>query len=132
MRLLLHICVIFGFQTIGTAPSQIAPRNDLATLKAIKQRMTQNLARIPNYTCLEVAEVRSEELYARAGDHEFRKRDPRALVGTGLIANGLFSLFTHDIFQTDVAVFQPRGEEEIEGRLALRFDFRVPAGKADY
>jgi hypothetical protein len=158
MRCFLHISVILGFWSMSLAPWQTTPPDGLVTLRAIRQKMTQNLARIPNYTCLEtirrdgrpperfvvaahgkpvpftrldvvrleVAEVAGAELYARAGDHAFSAPHPKDFVSSGLIGNGAFSSFTHEVFESEIAAFQPMREERIGGRAELRYDFRVP------
>jgi hypothetical protein len=130
---------------------------DVALLRDVKHRMSQNLARIPNYTCLEtivrgtrpseryviaapgrqvpfrkvdivrleVAEVNNHELFARAGEHNFESKDIAEFANGGLIGNGIFSLFAHDVFLTSIPVYQFIGEEEMDGLRLLRFDFRV-------
>ena len=120
--------------------------------------MKQNLARVPNYTCLEtisrgrhgperlvisvpgkqvpfrridvlrleVAEVGGSEYFAHAGEHNFEKKDIAEFANGGLIGNGMFSLFAHDVFLTDAPTFQFIGEVQMDGRSLLRYDFKVP------
>jgi hypothetical protein len=131
--------------------------HDLILLRNIKARMKQNLARVPNYTCLEtmvrtnrappsmivavpgksvpfrrtdvvrfeVAQVDGDELFAFPGNHDFRKMALRELATGGLIGNGSFSLLANDVFTANVAVYHFIGEEKLDGRALLRFDFRV-------
>ena len=138
--------------------------HDQALLRDIKLRMKQNLARVPNYTCLEtinrgtraperfvvsvpgkavpfrrsdvlrleVAEVSGEELYAHAGEHTFEKKDMLEFGNGGLIGNGMFTLFAHDIFTTSVPTYRFIGEEDMEGRTLIRFDFKVTPLQSGY
>jgi hypothetical protein len=75
---------------------------------------------------LEVAEVNGKELYAHAGEHNFEEREISEFGKGGLIGNGSFSLFAHDVFATNVPSYQFIGEEQMEGHALLRFDFTVP------
>jgi hypothetical protein len=75
---------------------------------------------------LEVAEVSGDELYAHAGEHNFEKREIAEFGKGGLIGNGAFSLFAHDIFVTSIPSYTFIGEERMDGRALLRFDFKVP------
>jgi hypothetical protein len=138
------------------AEEDLAP--DVLLLRDIKQRMRQNLTRIPNYTCLEtitrgqrapdrmvvavpgtkvpyrrtdivrieVAEVGRSELFARPGEHDFQKRELSEFVTGGLIGDGLFSSFANNVFLNTVATYKYRGDETLEGRSTLRFDYDVP------
>jgi hypothetical protein len=145
--------------TLGfPAPLRLAqlPR-DLVVVQNIKHRMQRNLARVPNYTCLEtmvrttrapdsmviavpgktvpfrkadivrfeVAEVDGDEFFAQPGNHDFNKMHLRELARGGLIGNGSFSLIAHDVFTTNVTVSHFIGEENMEGRMLLRYDYRV-------
>jgi hypothetical protein len=130
---------------------------DLFLVRNIKNRMRQNLARVPNYTCLEtmvrttrapssmiiaapgktvpfrkadvvrveVAEVDGDELFASPGNHDFKKMRVRELAHGGLIGNGSFSLIAHDVFTTNVAVAHFVGEEKMDERILLKYDYRV-------
>src|SRR4051812_10973316 len=103
---------------------------DVVQLSGIKRKMAQNLSHITNYTCLEtitreqqvpdrkpsrkpvrfhridvvrleVAEVGGDELFSRPGDNRFEKRGVSDLViGGGLMGNGTFSGFAHDVFNS--------------------------------
>ncbi len=75
---------------------------------------------------LEVAEVNGNELFARPGEHEFHRKEITELVPGGLMGNGIFSGFAHDVFSSDIATFKFAGEERIDGRQLLRYDYRIP------
>jgi len=124
-------------------------------LSNIKKKMAQNLSRIPNYTCLEtitreqqvpgrkpsarkpvpfhlidvvrleVAEISGDELFSRPGENKFEKRGLSDLVSGGLMGNGTFSGFAHDVFTSGIPKFQFAGEASLDGRTLLKYDFQV-------
>ena len=75
---------------------------------------------------LEVAEVGHDELFARAGEHNFSHREPSELAPGGLMGDGVFVLFAHNIFVADIATYKYRGEETLDGRRLVRFDYQIP------
>ena len=130
------------------AGAQVAP--ELLTLARIKQRMSENLQRLPNYTCtetierstrragsrrfqlldtmrLEVALVEGHELFAWPGAGRFEDREIKdfAPPGGGAIGNGNFALHARAVFLGRAPVFQFAGQENLNGRAMLSYDFRV-------
>jgi hypothetical protein len=125
-------------------------------LAQIRRHMTDNLARLPNYTCretiervrgqqgskhfnlldrlrLEVAYVSGRELYAWPGATRFDDRSIEELVGGGgAISSGGFAGHAQAVFTTDAPQFTWGGEEQRNGRRIARFDFQVPASKSRY
>lgn len=123
-------------------------------LARIKAHMSDELSRLPNYTCLETTNrfyrdvaaaghnpkplqpldiVRLEviytdhhEWYGEPGSRSLAEDDPASFIGSGMIGNGMFGITLHNIFLTDAAMFTPHGEETVKGRAALRYDFRLP------
>jgi hypothetical protein len=75
---------------------------------------------------LEVAEVDSDELYARAGEHNFEKKDIAEFGNGGLIGNGIFTLFARNIFASTNPTYKYVGEEDLDGHKLIRFDYMVP------
>jgi len=73
----------------------------------------------------EVAEVDGAELFAFPGNHDFRQMTLHELAATGLIGNGSFSILSNQVFNANKAEFHFAGEEKMDGRSLLRFDFRV-------
>jgi hypothetical protein len=109
--------------------------------------MTAVLQRQPNYTCtetvertrqvagnhsriedtlrLEVALVDGKEMFAWPGSKQFEDRELDDLVATGMFGNGNFAIYARILFLSNVAVFENRGETQLGGRPAWRYDFRV-------
>jgi hypothetical protein len=102
---------------------------------------------MPNYTCLETLSrfhketwmprlmpldtVRLEivysggkEWYGSPGERRLSANNPVDLVGSGMIGNGAFGMSLHNIIAGSDVTY--RGEEELRGRRALRYDFRLP------
>lgn len=119
-------------------------------LSRIKRHVAEELARLPDYTCLETAQryhkgpgastvlkpldtlrlevldTGDKELYAPPGSHTFQKDHPGEFTNTGLSGTGLFALYVRNLLVNDKGLFQYRGEERLGGRRAVRYDYRVP------
>jgi len=116
-------------------------------LPRIREKMTEVLLGQPNYTCtetvertrqvagsrsrvedtlrLEVALVEGREMFAWPGSKQFEDRELGDLVATGMFGNGNFGIYARILFLSDVAAFEDRGQTELGGRPAVRYDFRV-------
>jgi hypothetical protein len=130
------------------------PEQEVLLVRA-KQRMAENLARLPNYTCtqtierfrsqtpngrleffdrlrLEVALADRKELFAWPGAAKFEEADVRDFVRHGMIGTGNFALHAKALFVSREPTFTYVGEETLDGRRAVRFDFRAPQLTSDY
>jgi hypothetical protein len=124
-------------------------------LGRIQNVVSENLAHLPNFTCvetiersqrtprtkkyqlldnvrLEVALVGGKELYAWPGAARFEERDLRDMVGGGAIGTGDFALHAKAIYLSGAAEFSYEGEEEIQGKRAHKFHYRVPVERSGY
>lgn len=124
-------------------------------LARIRQRMTDNLAHLPDYTCrltierssrpaavkafsfvdrlrFEISYVGGKELFAWPGAEKFEEKGVFDLVPGGTAASGSFALHARAIFTTDAPTFEYRGEDAENGRKLLRWDFRVARDKSKY
>lgn len=130
-------------------PQDLSP--EVLMLARVKSHAREELARIPNYTCvevlqrfhktsgpkstmkpldtmqLEVAQIGGREMYSWLGDRNFKEDDPAAFIGSGMIGNGLFAAHLRSLFVAGSATFQYRGEEDLGGHSTLRYDFRLPS-----
>ena len=118
-------------------------------LARVKAHMREELARLPNCSCLETVHrdyqpaggkmrpldtVRLEvlysdhhELYASPGDRAFSDHEPIDFVGSGTIGNGHFALFLSEIASQGSSLsYEYKGEELLRGRRLARYDYRVP------
>jgi hypothetical protein len=128
---------------------------DLDTLTKIRTRMIFNLHHQPNYTCvetierssrpkpatklklvdtlrLEVALVDGKELFAWPGAKKFEDSDLSHMVTTGAIGNGNFGTHAQALFTTRSATFHYVGEQDFQGKKAIRFDYNVPQMLSGY
>jgi hypothetical protein len=142
---------IAAFLTLsaGAAAAQGLPP-EVILLSRVKAHMKDQVARLPNCTCLETITrfhkepgtasklkpldtVRLEVVYTNGGEwygspgaRNLSEGNPAAFIGTGMIANGVFAITLHNLFKADIATYAFRGEEAIEGRPAVKYDFRLP------
>ena len=124
-------------------------------LARIRNVVSGNLARLPDFTCLqtierserepgskrfrfldnirlEVALVEGKELYAWPGSPRFEERDLRDMVGGGAIGTGDFALHAKSIYLSGSARFTYQGTEELRGRRVHVFHYRVPMADSRY
>jgi hypothetical protein len=117
--------------------------------------MIFNLKHQPNYTCvetierssrakltnklkivdtlrMEVALVDGQELFAWPGAKKFEDSDLSKMVTTGAIGNGNFGTHAQALFTTHSATFHYLGEEDFQGKKAIRFDYEVPRMLSGY
>jgi len=134
----------------AAAPQDLAP--DVLLLSRIKRHLREELAHTPNYTCLETISrfhydpksllqrhkglarldtVRLEivytdhrEWYGSPGAKTLSEDDPVAFIGGGMIGTGSFGITLHNIVEG--GIFTYRGEDPIDGRRAVKYDFRIP------
>ncbi|MCB1022559.1 MAG: hypothetical protein KDC27_21700 [Acidobacteria bacterium] len=89
------------------------------------------LAEFSDVVRLEVAVVDGTELYSWPGA-AFEPIRPAELVGFGLMADGALFSFARSVFLTHQATIRFAGEQALEGRPALRFDYQVPYFRSGY
>jgi len=137
------VCVL----AIGTAADPAPP-----SLARVKERVLQDLHRLPNCTCTEVIErsyrpprsrpvgpfglvdrlqvevgyINGEELYSKPGGKSLSESELNRLVA-GTVSTGDFVVMAGNLFESASAEFVAAGAEVHGGRMALRYDFRVPA-----
>jgi hypothetical protein len=146
VRLIVFI-VLSGLGPRWPAAAQGLPPGALL-LARVKAHMRQELARLPNCSCLETVRrdyqpaggklrpldtVRLEvlysdrrELYASPGDRRFGDNQPIDFAGSGTLGNGYFALFLSEVASEHGPSYEYKGEELRGGRLLARWDYRVP------
>ena len=123
-------------------------------LAKIKSTVEENLDRLPNYTCtetirqsatprsigrvmllesyrVEVAFVDGTELFGWPGTAKIDEPEIGKLV-SGSSGNGYFGLLTDNIFSNPAVTFQNVGPVELDGKHAIRYDYRVPKNSNAY
>lgn len=125
--------------------------SNVLLLARIKNHMREELAHVPNYTCLEsIARFHREpdfglsstgrlrpldsvvleivysnrrEWYGSPGESVLRIDNPVRFIGSGMIGDGAFAITLSNILEG--ANFTYHGEEPCGGRRAVRYDFRL-------
>jgi len=108
--------VLVAAYFLGPLSAAQTPSEADTILTRIRRQMAENLARLPNYTCvetidrserlqlarefqpfdrlyLEVAEANGNELFARPGASQFEDKHPYEFAGWGAAGTGDFSLY---------------------------------------
>jgi hypothetical protein len=140
----------------GLAGSVVLARTQPEQLAKIKSAVTEKLSRLPNYTCtetvqrsqhakvdrqdrlmmeetirMEVAYVDGKELFGWPGAAKIDESDIHKMID-GSIGNGYFALLSHSIFATSFATIQYGNDSELEGKPAVRYDYRIPKSSGAY
>jgi hypothetical protein len=146
---------ILAMMLAAAAPGQDDLPPGVLLLSRIKRHISEQIERLPDYTCLqtsaryrfgpkekeprpadilvlEVLNARDHEMYASPGARDFRDKSPNAIAAGGLTGTGMFGLFLRTIFVLDNAMSKHGGEEEVAGRKAVRYDYRVPVTLSGY
>ena len=152
MRLRLLYCVALAAALALPAEPDL---DALVRIERIRVQMSENLARLPNYTCtqtiersrrrargrrfelldtlrLEVALVNGKELFAWPGSGKFEDRELSEIVGGGTSGNGNFALHARAVFLGGAARFTFLGEVETEDRRVYQYEYQVPRAASGY
>jgi hypothetical protein len=131
--------------------SDASPPESAGLLEQIKQRATEDLARVPNYVCVdsierslwipgehefrlldrvhaELAHVEGADKFSWIGNSAFQSRNPTAMVGYGAGFGGDFSDNRTLVFKNRQTKMSYASPVTIAGRPALRFEFDHPRG----
>jgi hypothetical protein len=140
--------VCLGLLMSAAAAAQNLPP-ETVNLSRIRQKAVENLSHLPDYTCLEdiqrswrafgarrlvlldrlryeVAHVGGRELYSWPGAGKLGEAGLDVMVGTGVIGTGAFRMRTRSVLLSKGSVFHYAGEETLDGRRALRYDYQIP------
>ncbi len=140
------VCALLLAAAAGMA-QDVAP--EVPTLERIKKHVKANLARIPDYTCLQtidrqerrpnsigfqpvdqvrldVARIGNREVYSWPGEDAFEARSVAELAGGGTFSCGEFTQHLSQIFLSAATLITWRGEESAGGGRVLRYDYQVP------
>ncbi len=140
------ICAL-AFAALLSAQSELP--KDVLQLAQLKRSVGAGLRMLGNYTCVETIErsqrkhagqrfqsldtvhmeaavVNDRELYSWPGADEFADRDTGELVGAGLMSSGSFASAIRTVLNNNVSTIKWRGDAEIRGRSAVRWDYTIP------
>ena len=145
-----RLCIpIYVFACCFPATAQSDLPKQVLQLAQLKRAIQADLATLTNYTCIEtiersgrknikqpfryidtvrveVAVTKDGELYSWPGANHFDARSITDIVAAGTIASGSFATDIRSVFVDNTSVIAWHGEEEMFGRPALRWDYRIP------
>jgi hypothetical protein len=124
-------------------------------LAQIRRKMSDNLARLPDYTCretiersrrpagakrfaftdrlrIEVSYVSGKELFAWPGAEKFEERPLMDMLPGGPSGTGSFGLHARAIFASEAATFEYKGETQVKDRRLAGWSFQIPREKSKY
>jgi hypothetical protein len=146
MQRRLLLLALAGLVALPLGADEIRDRD---LFERVLERMRLNLARLPNYTCvqniersrrssqspsfelidrvrLEIAMVNGREMFSWPGAGNFEERDIDEMMLDGAFGTGNFGLLARAVFSGDSARFTSVGERIYEGRRTYRWDFHIP------
>jgi hypothetical protein len=138
------VWVMAVFVSWCAEPQEIAP--EVLQLARIKLHLSEEVERLPNYTCLETVSrfqkqswqqglapldtVRLEvvysghrEWYGSPGERKLGVSNPIDFVASGLMGTGSFAMSLHNLLAAADVTY--KGEEQVRGHRAFRYDFRL-------
>jgi len=147
--------LILGLVAVSVGAQTPAEEDVGAAMRRIRVRVSEDLNRLPNYTCLEtierseqlpgekrfqlvdrvrleVALVGNAEMFAWPGSREFQSRRLRDLVSGGAIGNGSFALHAKSVFDGRSAEVERVGETVLLGRKAMEYRYNVPRARSRF
>ena len=124
------------------------PEDPEALLQSIRNRITDHLTQLHNYTChvvidrvmqtistgrfdqrdtaqLDVAFVDNKELFSRPGAARFEEQSINQLVPLGMIGNDILGSHNESVFSGGAAKFSFAGRCKKDGHKAVRYNFNV-------
>ena len=143
----LFAALILCLLPFATGAQDLAPETLL--LARIRVHIQAELSGLPNYTCLQTvtrfhkADARAKflpldrvmlelvysghrEWFGAPGGGALSEQNPAHFTGSGMIGNGLFAITLYNVFVSDSARLTWQGEETLEGRRVVRYDFVLP------
>lgn len=154
-RLTSYIAGIGVWLSLGLAAAGGTDQAARVRIERIRVQMSENLQRLPNYTCtqtiersrrrargrrfelldtlrLEVALVNGKELFAWPGSGKFDDREISEIIGGGTSGNGNFALHARAVFLGGGTRFRFVGEVELEDRRVYQYEYQVPRAASGY
>jgi hypothetical protein len=150
-----RLLLLLGLCGLVASPLTADNKLDDELFNRVAEQMRLNLARLPDYTCvetvarsrrsshsarfeladrirLEIAMVNGREMFSWPGAGNFEDKDVDDLMLGGAFGNGNFGMLARAIFLTGAPNFSFIGERIYEGRRTNRWDFHVPRQRGIY
>ena len=153
MRITAIFVIVIALALPLCAQSGLPP--EVLLLSRIRHRAEADLARLPDFTCLEtversdrnspvkefairdivrveVARVGAHELFAWPGESHFENRPLAAMVGTGMTSSGEYSGHARSVFVGSSALIHYVDEEDLGGHRAAHYDYEISPAFSGY
>jgi hypothetical protein len=140
---------VFIFLLLTTSAVAQDDFDRVLQLARTRQKMAQSLTHLPDFTCVataqrsvqkagradfkvvdtlryEIAHAGGTELWSWPGASKFEDKPVMAMISSGSISQGEFSLHARNIFTGGYANTKFAGVEDLAGRHTLRWDYNVP------
>ena len=140
---------VFIFLLLATSALAQDDFDRVLQLARTRQKMTQSLTHLPDFTCVataqrsvqkagradfkvvdtlryEIAHAGGTELWSWPGASKFEDKPVMAMISSGSISQGEFSLHARSVFIGGYANTKFAGVEDLLGRKTLRWDYNVP------
>jgi len=150
---LVVLVLLLGIAACAGQASQPDPK--LVLINRVRARMAENLASLPNYTCLEtidrsvrrqvrkkllfhdrihleVAFIEANEMFSWPGSSNFGSDVLQQIPKAGASGVGGFGGWIRTLFSPSGPKLSPAGECMAEGRHGFRYDFAVPVQASNY
>jgi len=148
-------CLLLFLSTSGRAWQQPQASGELSLMTRVRQRMAENLERLPNYTCLETIDrsvrrqvkdklvfrdrirlevgfIEAAEMFGWPGSSHFEPDFLKQIPQAGASGIGSFGGWTHILFGSSAPDFTYAGECTADGRRGSRYNFSVPLLSSKY
>lgn len=150
-----RLLLLFGLCGLVASPLVADNLLDSDLFNRVAEHVRLNLARLPDYTCvetversrrssqnarfdlvdrirLEIAMVNGKEMFSWPGAGNFEDKSIDDLMLGGAFGNGNFGLLARAIFLTGAPNFTFVGERVYDGRRTNRWDFNIPRHRGVY
>ncbi len=146
---MLRLIGLVAASALQASAVQAEVPREVLLLARIRQRTERFAAQLPDYTCLEtierstrpsagrpfkrvdivrleVGQIEKKEVFSWPGAERFEESNVSALVAAGTVSTGEFAQLVRAVFLGGFARIVWHGEEDLNGRRALRYDFSLP------
>lgn len=140
-------CLLLALSASVPAQNSLPP--EVLNLSKIRRQAEAAVTHAPNYACLETVEryaresprlkwrqldtlllevgmIGGKEVYAWPGSESFEDVAPGEVVSSGAVSTGEFVQLLRAVFVGGTSVIRWHGEEHVNGRRALRYNYTLP------
>lgn len=146
--MILFACLLLA-PLLQAQPASRSLTADVLNLAQIRRNVQASAVQVPDYACLETIErygrtspkrpfrhidtlqlevgmIGKKEVYSWPGADTFEDITPGEIVSAGTVSTGEFMQLLRAVFIGGTSLITWRGEEELNGRHVLRYDYTLP------